>query len=72
MKELSDEAFSPDVIDVAASALHATVNSLPEPPNSTHVNLLAGFILRMAKAGERDIEALQAIALLELKSAART
>lgn len=65
-------AFSSDVIAVATSALHAAVNSLPERPNATHVNLLARIILRRAKAGERDTKVLRAIAVAELQSAVRT
>jgi hypothetical protein len=69
MKESSNTVLSPDVIDVATHALHATINSLPEPAGSTLVNLLAGFILRKARAGERDVAVLRTTALLELQSA---
>ena len=61
-------AFSPDVINVAASALRAAVDSLPEPASSTHVNVLAKFILRTVMAGERDVTVLRKIALLEVRS----
>jgi hypothetical protein len=71
MKNLSDKAFSSDIVDVAASALHATVDSLPEPPSPAHVNLLVGFILRTARTGERDVAVLRTIALLELQSVQR-
>ncbi len=60
--------FSPDVIDLAASALRATVDSLPEPASSTHVNVLTNSILRAVMAGERDIAVLRNDALIEVRS----
>lgn len=57
----------PDIIDVATFALHATVNSLPKPVSSAQVNLLTGFILRKANAGECDATVLRTIALLEFQ-----
>ncbi|MDE1934108.1 hypothetical protein [Bradyrhizobium sp.] len=72
MKDLPNREFSPDIIDVATSALHATVNSLPEPASSTNVNMLARFILRMVEAGERDLAILRTTALLELQSGSTT
>jgi hypothetical protein len=65
MKEFPDKAYSPGVIDVATSALHATVNSLPEPPSPAYVNLLARLILRIAMTGEHDVAVLRTVALLE-------
>lgn len=67
MQHFPNTTFSPDVIGAATSALHATVNSLPEPVSSTHVNLLTQIILRTASAGERNVTVLQTIALLELQ-----
>ena len=74
MKEVSERANSltPDVIEVTISALHAAVDSLPGRPSSRHVNLLAGFILRTAMAGERDVTVLQTSALWELEATAPT
>lgn len=69
MKELSDKAYSSSVIDAAGAALHATVNSLPEPLSPTYVNFLAGLILRTAMTGEHDVTVLRTIALSELQSA---
>lgn len=71
MKNLPSAAFAPDVIELATSALHLTVNSLPEPASSAHVNLLAQFILRTVEAGERDLAVLRTSALLELQSASQ-
>ena len=67
MKDLSDAAFSPEVIALMTQALDASIAALPEPVSSTHVNLLAEAVLRAAKAGERDVVALQRLALIELQ-----
>lgn len=67
MKDLSDAAFSPETIALMTEALHAAIASLPEPVSSTHVNLLAEAVLRAAKEGERDVAAMQRLALLELQ-----
>ena len=71
MKDFSDASFAPDVIELMTAALNDAVASLPEPVNSTHVNLLAESILRTAKAGERDVAVLKRIALMELQLAPR-
>lgn len=60
---------SPDVVDVSTFALTAAVSMLPEPASPRHVNILAQNILRLAKAGERDLAALQTNALAELRRA---
>lgn len=67
MKDFSDASFSPEVIALMSEALDAAVAALPEPINSTHVNLLAEAVLRAAKAGERNAIAMQRLALLELQ-----
>lgn len=67
MKRFSYRSFSLDVIDVASSALHAAVDSLPEPLSSSEVNLLVKFILRIAMAGERDVR-VRTVALSQLRS----
>ncbi|WP_409999122.1 hypothetical protein, partial [Bradyrhizobium sp. SZCCHNPS1003] len=67
MKNFSDASFSPDVIALMTEALNASVAALPEPVSSTNVNLLAEAVLRAAKAGERDVTAMQRLALLELQ-----
>jgi hypothetical protein len=67
MKDFSDAAFSPETIALMTEALDASVAALPEPVSSTHVNLLAEAVLRAAKQGERDVIAIQRLALLELQ-----
>lgn len=67
MKDFSDAAFSPETIALMTSALKASVSALPEPVSSTHVSFLAEAVLRAAKAGERDVIAMQRLALLELQ-----
>ena len=71
MKNLSNAAFSPEVIELMTAALEAAVATLPEPVHSSHVNALAESILRTAGAGERDISKLQRIALMELQLGTR-
>lgn len=68
MNGSSSTTLSPWIIDVATSALHAAVNSLPGTTSSKHVNLLTGFILRAAIAGEHDVTVLQTNALSNLQS----
>lgn len=67
MRDFSDAAFSPEVIEVMTGALERAVANLPEPVSTTQVNLLAESILRTAKSGERDAAVLQRLALLELQ-----
>jgi hypothetical protein len=71
MKDFSNAAFPPEVIESMTNALEQVVATLPEPVHSVHVNLLAESILRSAKAGERDPLVLQRLALLELQIAPR-
>jgi hypothetical protein len=72
MKDFANAEFSSEAIEVMAAALEASIDTLPEPVTSTHINLLAESILRTAKAGERDVAVLQRLALLELQLARRT
>jgi hypothetical protein len=67
MRDFSDAAFSPEVIDAMTAALDRAVANLPEPVSTTQVNLLAESILRAAKSGEYDVDVLQRLALLELQ-----
>jgi len=67
MKDFSDAAFSPETIALMTKALDGAIAALPEPVSSTHVNLLAEAVLRAAKQGERDVAAMQRLALLELQ-----
>lgn len=71
MKDFSHASFSPDVIALMTRALESSVATLPEPVSTAHVSLIAESILRTAKDGERQIDALQRIALLELALAPR-
>ena len=67
MRDFSEAAFSPEVIGVMTTALDRAVADLPEPVSTTQVNLLAESILRAAKSGERNVDVLQRLALLELQ-----
>jgi hypothetical protein len=72
MENFSNAAFAPDVIAIMTAALRAAVATLPEPVHAMHVDTLAQSILRTASTGERDVAALQRIALMELQLASRT
>jgi hypothetical protein len=72
VKNFADAAFGPDVIELMTAALDRAVASLPEPVSTLHVNLLAESILRTAQSGERDVAALERIALMELQMMPRT
>jgi hypothetical protein len=67
MRDFSDAAFSPEVIETMSAALEQAIASLPEPVSSAHVNVLAESILRTAQSGVRDLAELQRMALLELQ-----
>jgi hypothetical protein len=67
MKDFSNAAFSPEIIEAMTTALETSVAALPEPVSSTHVSVLAESILRTAKTGEVNPLVLQRIALLELQ-----
>ena len=71
MKDFSDASFSPEVIEAMTVALDACTATLPEPLSSAHVQVLAESILRTANDGEREVTALQRVALLELALAPR-
>jgi hypothetical protein len=71
MRDFSDAAFSPEVIEIMGAALDQAVATLPEPVSSAHVSLLAESILRTAQSGVRDRAELQRMALLELRIAPR-
>jgi hypothetical protein len=71
MRDFSDAAFSPEVIEIMGVALDQAVAALPEPVSSAHVSLLAESILRTAQSGVRDCALLQRMALLELQIAPR-
>ena len=71
MKNFSDAAFSPEVIALMTRALESSVATLPEPVNTSHITVIAESILRTANDGEREVVALQRVALLELALAPR-
>jgi hypothetical protein len=63
--------YSPEVIEIMSAALHAAIESLPEPVSATQVHYLAESILNTASRGERDVKVLVRIALVELRIAPR-
>lgn len=67
MKNFPDGVFSPEQIEVMTAALEQSVESLPEPVSTSHVQLLAESILRTAQGGEWDVATLRRIALVELR-----
>jgi hypothetical protein len=71
MKDYSNAAFPPEVIETMTTALEAAVATLPEPVHSAHVAIIAESILRTANTGERDAAILERIALMELRLAQR-
>jgi hypothetical protein len=71
LKDFSNVAFPPEVIEIMTIALEAAVAELPEPIHSAHVTIFAESILRTASTGERDVAVLERIALMELRLAQR-
>jgi hypothetical protein len=71
MKDFSNAAFPPEVIEIMTTALEAAVAPLSEPAHSSHVTIIAESIQRTAKTGERDAAILERIALMELRIAQR-
>lgn len=67
MKDFSNAAFPPEVIEIMSTAFEAAVATLPEPVHSSHVAIIAELILRTANSGERDARVLKRIALMELR-----
>ena len=72
MKDFAHASFSPDVVQLMTLALNSAVATLPEPVRARQVSLLAESILRTASTGERDVTALQRMALLELSLVAES
>lgn len=71
MKDFSNTAFPPEVIEVMTAAFDVAVATLPEPVHLAHITIIAESILRTADAGERDAAVLERIALMELSLAQR-
>jgi hypothetical protein len=67
MKDFANASFPPDTIALMKSAMDAALSTLPEPVCSTDVQAIAETILRTPKEGERNPDALQRLALLELQ-----
>jgi hypothetical protein len=67
MKDFSNASFSPETVDLMKEAMEAAVATLPDPVNSAHVQSIAETILRTARDGERDLDTLKRMALLELQ-----
>jgi hypothetical protein len=67
VKDFSNAAFSPDLIQAMDQALEAAVATLPDPVSSMRVQTIAESILRCAKDGERDPRTLQTMALVEMQ-----
>jgi hypothetical protein len=71
MDDFANASFQPDVVALMDTALANAVNKLPHPVSSAHVNAIAQTILRTAREGERNVVALETMALLELQLAPR-
>jgi len=67
MKDFSNAAFPPDLIEAMDKALEGAVATLPHPVSSQRVQNIAESILRSAKQGERDPRTLQTMALVEMQ-----
>jgi hypothetical protein len=67
MDNFANASFQPDIVALMDTALANAVGKLPHPVSSAHVQAIAQTILRSAKEGERNIVALETMALLELQ-----
>ena len=67
MDDFANASFQPDIVALMDTALANAVGKLPHPVSSAHVQAIAQTILRSAKEGERNIGALERMALLELQ-----
>ena len=67
MDNFANASFQPDIVALMDTALANAVGKLPHPVSSAHVQAIAQTILRSAKEGERNIGALETMALLELQ-----
>ena len=67
MDNFANASFQPDMVALMDTALANAVGKLPHPVSSAHVQAIAQTILRSAKEGERNIGALETMALLELQ-----
>ena len=67
MDNFANASFQPDLVALMDTALANAVEKLPHPVSSTHVQAIAQTILRSAREGERNVVALETMALLELQ-----
>jgi hypothetical protein len=67
MHDFANNSFNPDLLSTMENALGSAVAKLPHPVRSAHVTAIAESILRSASEGERDVKALETLALLELQ-----
>jgi hypothetical protein len=67
MDNFANASFQPDIVALMDTALANAVGKLPHPVSSAHVQAIAQTILRSAKEGERNVVALETMALLELQ-----
>jgi hypothetical protein len=67
MDDFANASFQPDLVALMDTALTNAVSKLPHPVSSAHVNAIAQTILRTASEGERNVVALETMALLELQ-----
>jgi hypothetical protein len=71
MDDFANASFQPELVTLMDTALANAVGKLPHPVSSAHVQAIAQTILRSAKEGERNIFALETMALLELQIGSR-
>ena len=67
MDDFANASFQPDLVALMDAALASAVSKLPHPVSSGQVNAIAQTILRTAREGERNVVALETMALLELQ-----
>ena len=69
MDNFANASFQPDMVALMDEALASAVEKLPQPVSVANVQAIAQTILRSAKEGERNVLALETMALLELRLA---
>jgi hypothetical protein len=67
MDDFANASFQPDLVALMDTALANAVEKLPHPVSAAKVQAIAQTILRSAKEGERNVVALETMALLELQ-----
>jgi hypothetical protein len=72
MDDFANASFQPDLVALMDIALANAVDKLPHPVSAAKVQAIAQTILRSASEGERDVLALETMALLELQLAPPT